>query len=78
MALDIHKVRDLCRQASRDTENAKRATQSIMNNFRNLGSGFTGDRLYSREYSALDSAVKDAIRSLDRINSAINDISRKA
>lgn len=49
-----------------------------MNNFRNLGSGFTGDRLYSREYSALNDSIKQVARDLDRVKSVVRDIERKA
>ncbi|MDR6912975.1 uncharacterized protein YukE [Rhodococcus fascians] len=77
MALDIHKVRQLCKDASRSLDSAKRDTERVISDFRNLGSGFTGDRAYSREYSNLDSAVKEAVRALAKVRSAVDDIHRK-
>lgn len=78
MALDIHKVRQICSASSRNIADTKRDVERIMGEFRNLGSGFTGDRLYSREYSQLDASVKDAVRALDKMRDAIRDIERKA
>ena len=78
MALDIHKVRQQCTQAQRDADDAKRKVEGLMSGFRSLGSGFTGDRLYSREYSQLDQATKDALRAVEKIRDAVRDIERKA
>lgn len=78
MPLDVHKVRQLCRDAQRESDNAKRDVERILSNFRSLGSGFTGDRLYSSEYSKLDQATKDAVRAMDKIRDAVRDIERKA
>lgn len=78
VALDIHKVRQLCKDADRNLSSAEREVQRMMGNFRNLGPGFTGDRLYSREYQQLDSSVKEVTRALAKVQQAIKDISRKA
>lgn len=78
MALDIHKVRQLSSQAQRDVDDAKRKVESVINSFRNLGSGFTADRLYSREYVQLDQATKDAVRAIEKIKDAVREIDRKA
>lgn len=78
MPLDVHKVRQLCTEADRNTANSRRDVERIMAGFRNLGSSFTGDRLYSREYQQLDSAIRDAVRALAKVEQAIRDISRKA
>lgn len=78
MALDVHKVRQVCTAADRSSDSAKRDVDRILADFRSLGSGFTGDRLYSREYAQLDAAVRDAVRAISKVQQAVRDINRKA
>jgi hypothetical protein len=77
MALDVHKVRQISSDADRKLSDVRRDVERILGNFKNLGSGFTADRSYAREYSQLDSATKDALRALEKVQSAVKDINRK-
>jgi uncharacterized protein YukE len=77
MVLDVHKVRQLSTQAERKSDDVKRDVEKIIGDFRSLGSDFTSDRLYSREYSQLDSSVKEAVRALEKVKQAVKDINRK-
>ncbi len=76
--LDLHKVRQLSADASRQIDQAKSAINQINNSFRGLGSGFTGDPKFSREYSQLSQALKEAERSLERVRSAADAVDKKA
>lgn len=78
MPLDIHRVRQLCSDSDRQASDAKRVVQKTLESFRSLGSGFTADRLYSREYSKLVDATKEAEPALDKVQSAVRDIKNKA
>ncbi len=78
MALDIHRVRQAARDGSRATSNATRELNGLRNAFRNLGSGFTGDPMFRREYANLESSLKEAERAIQRVEQAVKDVERRA
>jgi hypothetical protein len=77
MVLDVHKVRQLSRQAESKSESIKRDVEKVLSDFKSLGSDFTSDRLFSREYSQLDMSVKEAVRAIEKVRQAAKDINRK-
>ena len=76
--LDLHRVRQAASDARRHIQQAKNSLNQINNSFRNLGSGFTSDQKFSREYATLAQAIKDTERSLDKVLQAADAVDRKA
>lgn len=78
MPLDLHRVRSISSEASRKVPDLKREVTRVLDAYKGMGSAFTGDNLFSREYSNLSSAVREAERALEKVQSAIGAIDRKS
>jgi len=78
MTLDVHRVRQICSDVDRRLQSMKSDLGRIRNDFSALGPGFTGDRLYAREYSQFTAALTESERALEKVRNAARDISRKA
>lgn len=78
MPLDIHRVRTISSEQNRAVGTAKRNATKALEAYKTLGGDFTSDALFSREYSNLNSAIKDAERALDKVTAAIKAVDNKA
>jgi uncharacterized protein YukE len=76
--LDLHRVRQAASDARRHTQQVKYTLGQINNSFTNLGSGFTSDQKFMREYTNVKQAIRDVERDLDRLLRAVDDLDRKA
>jgi len=50
--------------------------QSVLNNLKNLGSGFTSERAYSSSYSQVTNAAKEVDRALIKYKEALRSVER--
>lgn len=78
MTLDYQHVRRVCSEGQRRVQDARSVVNQVNNQVLSMGSGFTHDPSFRREYSNFSSIIREAERSLDRLKSALSDIERKA
>jgi uncharacterized protein YukE len=73
---EISKVRQIASQGSAKVDSAQREMQSVLNNLKNLGSGFTSERAYSSSYSQVTNAAKEVDRALIKYKEALRSVER--
>lgn len=75
---DLNKIRNVARDSERQVDRAKSELNGVNNGFRNLGTAFTANPLFSREYSNLTNAIREAERALEKVKTAAKDVGRAA
>jgi len=77
MALDIHRIRQICRDRLRLIVDQRRELGRNLSAFQSMGSVFTSDPLFAKEYGALKRAVEEAERAYDKVRDAVHAIEKK-
>lgn len=78
MVLDLHKIRSTTTSQLKSLSTVQRAIHGVGDAYRRLGTAFTTDPLFVKEYSALALAVREAEQAVAKLNSAVEAIDKKS